>query len=225
MTHVQGWSNAGSAALGLPDQATGERLLVSPLQMALAAASLSNGGVRPAPRLAVAVNTPQSGWVILPPGEQPVSVVSSESAQAASQMLAIPGLPGWQLTARAWDAEGKVYSWYLGGTQLSWPGAPLALAVLIEEDDPLLAVEIGGRAVASCHAALNLSTPQRTKSPADQDRFNRPGALPDNELRDQDTLVGRGFLIVDQLHQIMDALVTQGFIILPDRCQGRQIVG
>jgi hypothetical protein len=140
---VQGWSEAGSAALGVPDPATDERLLVSPLQMALAAASLSNGGLRPAPRLAAAIDTPQSGWVILPPQTEPVSMFTSSSAQSASLMLAVPGMPAWQVTARAWDAEGKAYTWYLAGTQQNWPGAPLALAVVIEEDDAQGVSEIG----------------------------------------------------------------------------------
>lgn len=143
ITHEQTWSNAGKMALGLPDEVSDEHLLVSPLQMALAAASLSNGGVRPAPRLAVAVNTPQSGWVILPPLGEGENVFSATSAHEASQMLAVPKLPAWQLTARAWDAEGNPYTWHLAGTQPSWPGAPLTLVVLIEEDNPLLAVEIG----------------------------------------------------------------------------------
>lgn len=142
-THEQEWSNAGKAVLGLPDAVSGERLLVSPLQMALAAASLSNGGTRPAPRLAVAVNTPQSGWVILPPLNQPVKVTSPEAAEQASLMLAIAGMPAWQLSAQAEDVEGNAFSWYLTGTQLSWPGAPLSLVVLLEEANADLAREIG----------------------------------------------------------------------------------
>jgi len=140
---VGDWNDAGSVVLGMPDPATGEKLLISPLQMALATATLSQGGVRPAPRLAIAVDTPQSGWVFLPPEDQAVTVFSSEAAETVSEMLAIPGLPAWQVTARAWDVEGNAYTWYLAGTQLSWPGAPLALVVLIEENDPQGALEIG----------------------------------------------------------------------------------
>ena len=43
-----------------------QTLRVSPLQMAIAASALSNKGVRPVPRIALAVETPQQGWVILP---------------------------------------------------------------------------------------------------------------------------------------------------------------
>ena len=48
------------------DPGTGAILQVSPLQMALAAATLSNQGTLPAPRLVMSVDTPQSGWVTLP---------------------------------------------------------------------------------------------------------------------------------------------------------------
>jgi cell division protein FtsW (lipid II flippase) len=120
-----------------------DTLLVSPLQMSLAAAALSNSGVRPPPRLALAVNTPQSGWVILPPLSEAVTVYSSEAAQSASQMLSMDETPAWQSMALVYDEEGKPYSWFLGGTLPTWPGAPLALAVLIEEDDPQGVTEIG----------------------------------------------------------------------------------
>src|SRR5262245_19806796 len=40
-------------------------LHVSPLQVALASAALSNHGIIPAPRIATAVNTPNDGWVVL----------------------------------------------------------------------------------------------------------------------------------------------------------------
>src|SRR5215216_2059292 len=43
-----------------------ENLHVTPLQVALASAALSNDGMIPAPRIATAVNTPNDGWVILP---------------------------------------------------------------------------------------------------------------------------------------------------------------
>jgi membrane peptidoglycan carboxypeptidase len=117
--------------------------LVSPLQMALAAATLSNGGVRPAPRLALAVNTPQSGWVILPPLSQEVDSLPPGAAESASQMLATSELLTWQSAAVVSDSEENDYTWYLGGTLPDWPGGPLALAVLLEEDDPQGAIEIG----------------------------------------------------------------------------------
>ena len=51
------------AVAGTPDQP----LRLSPLQVALAAAALSHDGLRPPPRLAMAVKTPSQGWVVLPP--------------------------------------------------------------------------------------------------------------------------------------------------------------
>ena len=54
-------------AVGAPFTGTGiTDARVSPLQMAVAAASISNGGIRPAPRIALAVRSPLQGWVVLP---------------------------------------------------------------------------------------------------------------------------------------------------------------
>jgi cell division protein FtsW (lipid II flippase) len=116
---------------------------VSPLQMALAAAALSNGGVRPAPRLAVAVNPSPEGWVALPPPARSVPVFSKEAAQRTVAALASVPLPLWQSVGLAYNDGQKSVTWYLSGTLPIWNGAPLALAVLLEEANPPLAQRIG----------------------------------------------------------------------------------
>jgi len=115
-------------------------LRVSPLQMALAAASLSADGRTPAPRLAVAVNTPAEGWVILPSGPTR-EALPSQAVQDISARLALTDLPLWMSVARAASPEQTV-TWGLGGTVARWQGSPLALAVVIEEDNPAAAARI-----------------------------------------------------------------------------------
>ena len=122
--------------------AEGDRLMVSPLQMALAAAVLSNQGRRTDPVLVSAVNTPQSGWVMLHALTEQEEVFSSQTAQAVVDQLADSALPIWQATACIPDGASGV-CWYIGGTLESWAGAPFALALLLENPDPELVTAFG----------------------------------------------------------------------------------
>ncbi|RME91449.1 MAG: hypothetical protein D6770_00380 [Anaerolineae bacterium] len=116
-------------------------LQVSPLQMALAAASLSAEGVRPAPRLALAVDTPRQGWVILPPLGEPMGVFSASRAGAVVQSMSPMERPFWQSVVVSERDEGPL-TWYLAGTLPTWKGTPLALVLVLEEDDTVLAQQI-----------------------------------------------------------------------------------
>lgn len=144
----QAYSEAGRAALGLPDPQTGEVLLISPLQAARAAAVLSSNGILPVPRLATAVNTPRSGWVILPSLDEPKQIFVPEAVQATASALAetspLPAnaLPIWQSVAVVENPQ-NAYTWYLAGTLPSWQGAPLSIAVLLETNSPVQALAIG----------------------------------------------------------------------------------
>lgn len=120
----------------------GSALRVSPLQMALAAATLSSDGVRPAPRLVMAVDTPAQGWVILPALSEPVTVFPSANAADTAQALMVSGQPFWQWNALVTQVN-QAFFWSLGGTLPDWQGAPLAVVVLLEENDPGAAVLIG----------------------------------------------------------------------------------
>jgi cell division protein FtsW (lipid II flippase) len=138
-----------SYLLGMQDPGTGAILKVSPLQMALAASGLSNGGIRPAPRLVMAVNTSQSGWVILPGNSEPEIILEGSDADTTAYSLADDELPIWQLVSTGEEGVGNSweekpgYSWYIGGTLPDWPGVPLAIAVLLEEEDPQRVLEMG----------------------------------------------------------------------------------
>jgi len=115
--------------------------LVSPLQMALATAVLSKDGVRPAPRLALAVQIPQAGWIVMAAGSA-VENLPLSGTSATDEMLQVPGSPFWQVTGLAQAKDGPI-TWYLGGTRQNWQGIPLALALVLEEDNPTAANNIG----------------------------------------------------------------------------------
>jgi cell division protein FtsW (lipid II flippase) len=113
---------------------------VSPLQMALATAALSNDGIRPPARIAVAVKTPQQGWVVLPALDKPVEALPESDVREKAQALA-EEKSYWSFTGAGDETP---ITWYLAGTLPDWSGTPLALVVLLEKDTPMLAEEIGG---------------------------------------------------------------------------------
>jgi membrane peptidoglycan carboxypeptidase len=133
--------------LGLPVTNAAPRgeltnLHASPLQMALAAASLSNAGVRPAPRIALAVNTPQQGWVVLPAQAQPFQAFPAEVAAKTALQRSLQNESYWEWIGAA-DSQKTPVTWYLIGTLPNWQGTPLAAVVLIEGNYPFTAQYIG----------------------------------------------------------------------------------
>jgi len=122
-------------------QGTLTNLRASPLQMALAAAALTGPGIRPAPWLILAVNTPSEGWVILPAPGKPVTVFRPAAAQQAARALAIEGQPFWEYIGLRTD-PGAI-AWYIAGTLPNWQGTPLAVVVALEKDSPAQAQLIG----------------------------------------------------------------------------------
>jgi cell division protein FtsW (lipid II flippase) len=120
----------------------GTPLRVSPLQVALAAATFSHNGIRPAPRLAMAVKTPAQGWVVLPPLGKPVQAISAGSAASAAQALMVRNQPLWQWSGLARQAD-QIVSWSLAGTLPEWQGTPLVIVVLLEDESQQWAEYIG----------------------------------------------------------------------------------
>ena len=116
-------------------------LLVSPLQMAMVAAVISNQGGQHPPLLPMAVRSPQQGWVIFPEVKGK-SIIDPVTANAVGDLLSQSGKLNWKIVAIAEAGETPV-TWYLGGSIKEWQGAPLAVAVVIEENNPSLAQEIG----------------------------------------------------------------------------------
>jgi hypothetical protein len=114
----------------------------SPLQMALAIAALNNSGIHPAPRLVLAMKTPEQGWMDLLKQGKDTAFLPAEAAARAADMLSQQGLPIWQAVADVRGGKSGV-TWYLGGTLPGRQSTPLTLVVVLEDDDPILAVKIG----------------------------------------------------------------------------------
>jgi cell division protein FtsW (lipid II flippase) len=133
------------AVAGSPDSA----LRLSPLQAALFAAALSNNGIRPPPRLAMAVKIPSQGWVILPPLSEPIQVLPADvSNSAVQQAQMVKKQPFWQWSGLAGQAE-RTVSWSMIGTPPGWQGTPLAVVVLLEDPNHQWATYIGQELLAS----------------------------------------------------------------------------
>jgi hypothetical protein len=144
-------------------------ILPSPLQMALAAAALTNGGLQPAPKIALALETPAAGWLPLSTTLQnswlqeaaglPIQALSTQEAAAAMQDLAAADSSSesrstWEnisCTENLADIPGENQDtcWYVAGTLPSWQGTPLALAVVIEEHSPEAVRQIGRQIMLS----------------------------------------------------------------------------
>jgi hypothetical protein len=114
---------------------------VTPLQMVIAASTLSANGIRPSPRIAIAVNTPSQGWIILPSGQKS-QVFITEGVSNAVKMLNDGESPFWQTTASIPSLEGQTH-WFVGGTLPDWQGTPFALAVVLEGNTAETTTQIG----------------------------------------------------------------------------------
>ncbi len=111
----------------------------SPAEVAMLASALSNGGIAPAPRLALAVNTPQSGWVILPALGETTELFPPAKSDFLVESFSTEERAYWQLVDAS---EEENTTWLLAGTPLNWQGTPLALVILLEENNVELAEEI-----------------------------------------------------------------------------------
>jgi len=113
---------------------------VTPLQVGLAAATLSNGGTMPAPRLALSYLHPEEGWLGFPPLGSDAQLLTPEDAMAQMAEFQVFDLSIWQLMEIPTDEE---VTWYLGGNLPTESTSPLALALVLEEENLPLVEEIG----------------------------------------------------------------------------------
>ncbi|MCE9647492.1 MAG: FtsW/RodA/SpoVE family cell cycle protein [Chloroflexi bacterium] len=114
---------------------------VSPLQTSIAAALLSNHGNLPIPRIALAVNTPEQGWVVLSPDEKPGEMLPSEASNETAQHYIVEGKPYWSHMSLARDGKTTI-TWMIAGTVPDWSGTPLILVSALEENNVVLAEKI-----------------------------------------------------------------------------------
>ena len=116
--------------------------IITPLQMGLGAAILSNDGIMPAPRLALSYRSPEGEWTVLPPLSSSQTIITAEEAKAITMQYQNPEIAGvWEIVD---TPPGEDLTWYLGGTlPATEQGVPLALALVLEENNPAMAAEIG----------------------------------------------------------------------------------
>lgn len=115
---------------------------VSPLQMALAATTFSNHGNIPAPRIAMAVNTPSDGWISLPALGTPFEALQASAADEAASVYLVENQTYWQHLGQAYEDE-SAFTWFIGGTPPNWQASPLVVVVVLEETNVRLAQRIG----------------------------------------------------------------------------------
>jgi hypothetical protein len=89
------------------------------------------------------VNTPTEGWLNLPAQGNKVTVFTPEVAQSNMQALALEDKFIWQTMEVTPNGSGRFASWYVAGTLPNWSSTPLAIVVLLEENNPALAEQIG----------------------------------------------------------------------------------
>jgi peptidoglycan glycosyltransferase len=124
------------AAVGDPPMATvgQENLVVTPLQMIRALASLVAEGKLPAMQLVTAVEDENGEWVVEPPPENGANAISAETAEEV--FVALPqhvGAIAEHIAAALTGPAGEQTGWYLGVA----PAAdPRYIAVVVVEDDP-----------------------------------------------------------------------------------------
>ena len=129
----------GPVALRLPQANNNLPEDASPLDVAFSAASLSNAGVRPAPRLALSYQHPEDGWKLFPLLGTTVNLLTPEEVNSQIINLASQDFPIWQYSTIVPDKE---LTWFLAGT-LSEVKPPVTLVLILENENLPLAEEIG----------------------------------------------------------------------------------
>lgn len=115
----------------------------SPLQIALAGAAISSGGRRPAPQIVAAVNTAQAGWVPLDPLATLVQVLDPALASRIAGQNAYSDLPLWGKAVVIAPGTDDAITWYLGGTLPGESETPYAIALVLEEQNPVFTEQVG----------------------------------------------------------------------------------
>ena len=141
-TEASDWTR--EAISSVEDEAVGQgALTVSPLQMALVAATMGSGGVMPAPQLALRVQGPEGRWQGTDPVGAPHAVISRADAQEL-----LSAWRGWgeSVLGHAGTAvagEGAPHAWFLGVTAAGGPRRYAAAVLLEHAGEPERAAAVG----------------------------------------------------------------------------------
>jgi hypothetical protein len=120
-----------------------EKTNVSPLQMALVAATITNNGNQPSPKLANSYQDENGNWVAFGQSTTQQKVLDSAVAFRIQDRFKAEKQAIWYQIGHANTANGEPLTWYIGGTTPAWTGTPLAIAIAIEGSQPALALQIG----------------------------------------------------------------------------------
>jgi peptidoglycan glycosyltransferase len=140
-------------------------LTVTPLQMALVAAALANNGQMPALRIVEALRSPGGMWREVTPTSYPHGVISRDNAlliaslmdrevrTGAAQTAAVSGYHIYGHAGLAVSGPEPTYSaWFIGFAE-NRSGAPISVAVILEETPSAVnASQVGGQVL---NAALD----------------------------------------------------------------------
>lgn len=117
---------------------------VSPLQMAMVAATITGDGIKPTPALVNSYQTPEGKWQALGDSGITTEVLPGSVTRAIQTELASTKHSIWYQLGHAMLEEEQALTWYIGGTTPDWPATPLAIAIALEENAPDLVQSIGG---------------------------------------------------------------------------------
>lgn len=128
--------------LNLQQAIAEDSLLVSPLQMARMAAVLTSGGTLSTPTIINSYKTQEGNWITFPAPDHEQSRISSEVSEQVMKLLRAGESPYWYNLGHSKNSDNQVTTWFVGGTLPEWQGSSLAIAIVLEDNDPLLAREI-----------------------------------------------------------------------------------
>jgi hypothetical protein len=140
---IQNYSALYSGAAGI---------LVSPVQVAVMASSLSNDGHVIIPQIAMSYKPTQSDWSLIDIVPDP-NRIQNFKADEAARLLTGGDFPGWEISSLASFEKARI-AWYVAGTPTDWIGTPITLVVALEDGSALDARRIGRELFMSATARI-----------------------------------------------------------------------
>jgi hypothetical protein len=133
-----------------PVPATGniEQLRISPLQAALAAATLANEGLMAEGQIVSGIKPQNSNWIILSPQNNSVQIFSPSTVEKVTENALVAMQPYWRIVSDDISPTSGI-AWFLGGTPSGWQGTPLIAVVALENGDTGEADFIGQKLLKS----------------------------------------------------------------------------
>jgi len=120
---------------------TVNQLLISPLQVARSLSVFSNAGYMPYPRIALAVNSPNQGWIVLSTRDS-IQVMDNFYASRVANFFARKDFPTWEMTSSN-NSETQPTHWYVTGTLPDWKGTPIVFVLTLENGETQDAQRLG----------------------------------------------------------------------------------